>query len=193
MEWITTTQMLRDLRDSNEGPAWAAFDEHFRRVVVSFARHSGLSDAEADDAAQETMLAFVRSFRGGKYDSQKGRLRDWLFGVARNIVLNFRSRRPLEHLIADKTSGTSFWDLVKDDASMEHLWQRQWQDMTLALCLQQVRLEVEPKLFKAFEMYALQEVPVEKVCDELAMSRNAVYIAKSRILSRLRELERSFE
>jgi DNA-directed RNA polymerase specialized sigma24 family protein len=82
VEWTTTTQVLSDLRASNESPAWQEFDRHFRKVVVSFARHSGLAADEAEDAAQETMLAFVKAFRDGKYDSEKGRLRDWLFGVA---------------------------------------------------------------------------------------------------------------
>jgi RNA polymerase sigma factor (sigma-70 family) len=193
VEWMTTTQVLNDLRASNEGPAWQEFDQHFRKVVVNFARHSGLAAEEAEDAAQETMLVFVKAFRDGRYDRDKGRLRDWLFGVAKRIVLNLRSKRPLEQLIADKATGTSFWDMVKDDHGIEQLWQGEWQNMVLSRCLEQARAESEPKSFRAFEMYALEEVPVERVAQELGLSRNAVYIAKSRILSRLRELEKGFE
>lgn len=190
---MTTTQVLTELRGSNEGPAWQQFDRHFRKVVVGFARHSGLSPEQAEDAAQETMLAFVKAFRDGRYDADKGRLRDWLFGVAKRVILNLRGKRPLEQLIVDKTTGTSFWDMVKDDHGIEQLWQTEWQNMVLARCLEQARAESEPKSFLAFELYALQEMPVEQVAQELGLSRNAVYIAKSRILTRLRELEAKFE
>jgi RNA polymerase sigma-70 factor, ECF subfamily len=193
VEWMTTTQVLEDLRGDGESPAWSEFDRHFRKVVVGFALASGLSRQDAEDAAQETMLAFVKSFREGKYDRERGRLRDWLFGVARRVVLNLRSKRPLEHLIADKTTGTSFWDLVKDDKGVEELWQAEWRNMVLGQCMEQARAESDPKIFQAFEMYGLREMPVERVAEELGMSRNAVYIAKSRILSRLRELEKGFE
>jgi RNA polymerase sigma-70 factor, ECF subfamily len=190
---MTTTQALEDLRSLNDGPAWKEFDGHFRKVVISFARHSGLGPEEAEDAAQETMLAFTKAFRAGHYDKEKGRLRDWLFGVARNVVLNLRSKRPLEKLIADKATGTSFWDMVKDNSDIEQLWQSEWQNMVLARCLSIVKGETEPNSFKAFELYALQERPVDEVALELGLSKNAVYIAKSRILTRLRELEGRLE
>jgi RNA polymerase sigma-70 factor (ECF subfamily) len=65
--------------------------------------------------------------------------------------------------------------------------------MTLMACLEQVRKELDPAVFEAFRLYALEDKPVEEVAVQLTMSHNAVYIAKSRVLSRLRQLEREFE
>jgi RNA polymerase sigma-70 factor (ECF subfamily) len=65
--------------------------------------------------------------------------------------------------------------------------------MVLQRCLQQARREMDPKVFSAFELYALSQKPIEEVCRQLSMSRNAVYIAKSRVLSKLRQLEQDFE
>jgi RNA polymerase sigma-70 factor (ECF subfamily) len=191
--WITTTQVLEDLRRPDDTLVWDEFCTHFRPVVVKFALHLGLPAADAEDAAQETMLSFLKAFRNGKYAREKGRLSNWLFGVARRVILNLRGRRPLEQLIADKTTGTSFWDLVQDDRQMEQTWDMQWRRMVLEKCLAQARREFDPKVFGAFEQYALAGVAVDEVCRRLAMSRNAVYIAKSRVLSRLRELRRQFE
>ena len=191
--WITTTQVLDGLRCPDDTFAWDQFCTHFRPVVVKFAMQLDLPPVDAEDAAQEIMLSFLKAFRDGKYIREKGRLSNWLFGVARRVILNLRSRRPLEKLIADKTTGTSFWDLVQDDHQMEQTWEMQWRRMVLDKCLDQVRREFDPKVFRAFEQYALAGAPVEEVCRRLAMSRNAVYIAKSRVLSRLRELQRQFE
>ena len=193
MRWVTTTQVLEELKTSNEAQVWRRFCDHFRPVVVDFARRLGLSATDAEDAAQETMVEFLKAFRGGKYDREKGRLSNWLFGVARRVILNLRSHRPLERLVADKTTGTSFWDLIQDDHSIKHSWENQWRQMVLTRCLEQARRELDSKVFEAFELYALSEMPVDEVAQRLRMSRNAVYIAKSRVLSRLRELERQFE
>jgi len=193
MRWVTTTQVLEELKTSNEAQAWRRFCDHFRPVVVDFARRLGLSTTDAEDAAQETMVEFLKAFRGGKYDREKGRLSSWLFGVARRVILNLRGRQPLERLVADKTTGTSFWDLIQDDHSIKRSWETQWRQMVLTKCLEQARRELDPKVFEAFELYALSEKPVDEVAQRLKMSRNAVYIAKSRVLSRLRQLERQFE
>jgi RNA polymerase sigma-70 factor (ECF subfamily) len=193
MQWITTTQVLEELRASSEAEAWRRFCDHFRPVVVKFARQLGLSTTDAEDAAQETMLQFFKAFREGKYDRGRGRLSNWLFGVARRVILNLRGHQPLEQLIADKTTGTSFWDLIQDDHSIKQSWDAQWRKMVLTRCLDQARREFNPKVFGAFELYALQDKTVDEVAQKFKMSKNSVYIAKSRVLSKIRQLERQFE
>jgi len=192
-QWVTTTQLLEDLKTTHDESAWTEFCSHFQPVVIEFAKKLGLSNVEAEDAAQETMAAFFKAFKEGKYDPAKGRLSNWLFGIAKRITLNLRGRQPLEKLIADKATGTSFWDMVQDDRTIGRTWELQWQQMVLKRCLDQVRLEFDPKVFGAFRDYAIDQSAIEEVCEKFDMSRNAVYIAKSRVLSRLRELKQQFE
>lgn len=193
MNWVTTTQVLEDLKGSNDAFAWSNFRDHFYPALFNFARSLGLSATDAEDAAQETMLAFLKAFRGGKYNRKKGQLSHWLFGVARRVILNFRKRRPREYVIKDDTTGTSFWDMVADENAFKHTWDTEWRRMVLERCLQQVRKEVDQKIYEAFELYALNQRPVEEVSKTLGMSQNAVYIAKSRVLSKLRQLQQDFE
>lgn len=193
MQWVTTTHILEDLKNSNSTAAWEEFCKHLRPVVINFAKHLGLSDNDAEDAAQDTMLTFVKALREGKYDREKGHLSHWLFGIAKRVILNKRGQKPLEQLIADRTTRTSFWDLVKDDYSLTRTWETQWQQMVLKRCLEQAQQEFDDKVFKAFELYAFSEVSAEEVAQKLQMSRNAVYIAKCRVLSRLRQLKKEFE
>jgi len=194
MEWVTTTQVLEDLKTpDNDELAWQGFCEHFQPVVVNFARKLGLSATDAEDAAQEAIVAFLKAFRDGKYEREKGRLSNWLFGVAKRVILNFRAGQPLERLIADKTTATSFWDLIQDDQNVQHSWETEWKRMVLTKCLEQAGRELDQKVFEAFKLYALSEMPVDKVAQQLSMSKNAVYIAKSRVLSKLRQLKQQFE
>jgi len=191
--WITTTEVLEGLQRPDDALAWERFCTHFRPVVVKFAIQLGLSRTDAEDAAQETMLSFVKAFREGKYCREKGRLSSWLFGVAKRVILSLRGRSSLEVAIADKTTGTSFWDLIQDDNKLEQSWETEWRQMVLDECISQARREFDPKVFDAFEQYAVAGIAVHEVCQRLNLSRNAVYVAKSRVLSRLRELQRQFE
>ena len=191
--WITTTQILEALSGSDGSPAWEQFCEHFRPVVVGFAVRLGLSTTDAEDAAQNALMEFVKAFRAGKYARDRGRLSSWLFGIARNVILKSRGGQPLEHLIADKTTGTSFWNLLEDDPQLRKTWDAEWQQMVLQKVFTQAKREFGPKTFAAFEQYAWNGVPIERVCQQLDMSRDAVYTAKSKVLSRMSELQRQFE
>jgi RNA polymerase sigma-70 factor (ECF subfamily) len=193
MEWVTTTQVLEGLKESNDTIAWTSFRDHFYPVIFNFAKTLGLSATDAEDAAQETMLAFLKAFHDGKYNKEKGHLGHWLFGVAKRTILDFRKRLPREHVVSEDTTGTSFWKMVEDENAVRHTWDTEWRRMVLERCLHQVRGETDEKVFKAFELYALLQKPIEEVCQTLGMSPNAVYIAKSRVLSKLRQLQHDFE
>ena len=193
MRWITTTKALEELKESNDATAWRQFQEYFYPVVVNFARAGGLSIVDAEDAAQQTMLTFVQAFRAGKYEREKGHLSGWLYGLAKRVILNYHKHRPRERLVADNTTGTSFLNKIEDEESIKQSWDRGWRQMVLERSLQQVRRETDKKVFEAFELYALMEKDAEEVAEQLGISTNAVYIAKSRILTRLRQLQKEFE
>jgi RNA polymerase sigma-70 factor (ECF subfamily) len=193
LNWVTTTQILDELISSGDAPAWEVFFEHFRPVIVNFGRKIGLSVADAEDAAQESLMTFLQSFRAGKYERDKGKLSSWLFGISKRVILKSRSRIPLEKLIVDKDTGTSFWDLIQDDWNLNQIWESQWQQVVLKRCLDQVRREFDSKTLKAFELYALTQHDIKEVTKQLGMSRNSVYISKSRVLSRLRDLRCKYE
>ena len=193
MDWITTTYVLDQLKNDAKAPAWDHLYESFHHVIVAFARKLGLSPTDADDAAQEAMMAFIVAFRNGRYDRNKGRLSHWLFGVARLSIKNYRRRAPREKLIADKQTNTGFWQKLPDENELQKTWADEWHQMVMQKCLQQARHELEPRTFEAFRLYALCEKSVKDVAAQLEMTTNAVYIAKNRVLSRLRELEKDFE
>ncbi len=189
MTWITTTQVLTNLRKGHDPSAWQGLCQHFTPAIIDFGRKLGLTPEEAEDAAQETLLAFVRAWQQGRYERDKGRLSSWLFGFAKRIILKTRRQRPREHTVGPNAQGEDFWSHIPDDARLTLTWETQWKRVVLTRCLEHLRREADPRVFAAFSRYALQEQSVEHVAEQLGMSRNAVYIAKCRMLTRLRELE----
>ena len=194
--WVTTTLILEGLAESDNNQAWSAFVGYFKPILTGFARKSGLNQQAAEDFAQQALLEFFKSYRIGNYDRSKGRLSHWLFGIARKVLSQTFRKRPPEKVATDlqkSTSDSQPLENFADPSAAEDLWQQQWEKMVMQICMDRARKEFDEKTFSAFEMYALQDLEPAEVASRLGLSRNAVYIAKSRILSRVRELIEEFD
>ena len=188
--WITSSLLLKQLEDFDDHSAWNLLAGHFREPIVSLARRRGLDAAQAEDAAQETLLAFARAYRDGKYERSKGRLKDWLFGIAyrqisntlRQSVRTFGGASPIE------TCGE-----LADEDDCNEVWDTAWRRAILARCVDQARAEVQEKTFLAFQLVAVQRSSAVQVAKELGMTRAQVYDAKYRVSRRIRELASEYE
>lgn len=186
---VTTSFMLERLKDPDDRAIWKQFVERYQPLIIRSARRFGLKEEDAQDAAQHTLMAFFTAYRDGKYDREKGRLRHWLFGIARHWILNvFEKRRPREVGIATPSDQTGFFARIPADDQLEAIWEHEWRETTLQQCLVQVHQEFDEKTFKAFTMFAHDGMPARQVAEQLDMTTNAVFIAKHRILKRIREL-----
>jgi len=194
MEWRTTSTMLRELRDFDRGEAWGTFVERFRRPIVAFAGRLGHTSDDAEDIAQETLLAFAEAFRAGRYDQNKGRLSQWLFGIAYKHALKERQRRRRDRAALEPGGDrASFLASIPDEAAATQVWDHEWEAALLDECLAHVRQEVEPATMRAFELTALADRPAADVARELGLSVTAVYNGKHRVVKRLRELREQFD
>ena len=185
----TSTYLLDGLKSPDNRTVWQQFVGRYRPMILKYACRLGLPDEDAEDAAQQTVLAFSTAYQNGKYDRAKGRLRHWLFGIARNEIRNaIRRRHGREVQIVDQPSGTAFFESLQDDDHFETLWDEEWRQAVLHQCLDEVRDTFEPKTIEAFELFAWKGWPARRVATHLTISENAVFLAKHKILKRIREL-----
>jgi RNA polymerase sigma factor (sigma-70 family) len=185
---VTSTALLQALRCSENRTAWQNFTERYYPLVWRFARRLGLGPADAEDAAQETLLAFARAYQAGQYDRDKGRLHDWLFGIARRQIEWVRRRLGREVQLPSPTDGTGPLERIPDDDPQVQLWEEEWQQAVLHQCLREIRGAFEPKTVEAFELFAWKGLSAGEVAARLGMTPNAVFLAKHKILKRIREL-----
>ena len=190
---VTNTSLLIGLRDRNNEVVWKQFFNRYQPLLMAFAQKLGLAEQDATDAAQEALLAFVGAYREGAYERDKGRLRTWLFGIAARKVRDLQRRKRAPVAVGGDASETAFPGQIPDDEQLGQVWDAQWQQALLKQCLDEVRRQVKPRTMQVFELLALQDWPAEKVAAELAMTENAVWIAKNRVISRMREIHRDFE
>lgn len=194
MEWLTTTTILDRLRDAKDNSAWSSFLERFRAPITSFSMKLGLRPSDAEDVAQETLLAFLESYRKNAFDRGRGRLSHYLFGIAHNkILLARRKIGSQEAQVGVAEDETNFWSALPDKADAQDKWEQEWREAVIRQGLEQVRREVSAQTFEAFRLVVFEQMEPAAVAERLAMTRNAVFIAKHRVGSRLRELRAAFE
>ncbi|MGE0480037.1 MAG: RNA polymerase sigma factor [Phycisphaerae bacterium] len=193
MDWLTTSTILERLHDFRDQEMWQRFAQRFRRPLASFVRRFGLTQEEIDDVVQETLLAFAEAYRAGRYDRNAGRLSSWLFGIAYRQAANAqRSRaRRREHVV--EAAHASFLDRVPDESEAQAAWDADWEQAALDAALTQLRGEVAAHTFRVFELVVRAGRSPDEAAAELGMTRDAVYVAKHRVLKRLGELVREFE
>ena len=182
----TTTALLKNLHDEHNDAAWREFDDRYRPILLGFSRRLGLSDADAVDVAQETMIQFIKEYREDKYDRERGRLRSWLLGIARYRVAGIYRKRATNRISRGESAMV---DLPRDD-EIEAAWntERRMTILRNALDQLQATTRVSDKTVRAFEMVALQQLSAAHVAEELQMNENDVYLAKSRVASKLKEI-----
>lgn len=193
MEWVTTTTLLQRLENFEDREVWDRLIERFRRPLAAFCRRFGLTDAEADDVVQETLLGFADAYRRGKYDRDAGRLSSWLFGIAYRQASNARRKRARDAARNADVGQTAFLERVPDEAEAQSAWDADWEKAMLDTCMAQLKAEVAANTYQVFEQVVRAERDPAQVAAELGMTRDAIYVAKHRVLKRLGELVREYE
>lgn len=195
MDWKTTSTVLENLRDYNNTSAWNGFVDHFRPLILRFALRLGVSNSEAEDAAQEVLITFANAYRDGRYQRERGRLKDWLFGIARMTILNLRktkaARAGVVHYKNDPDSESSD-GAAMEPAAVEDHWEKEWETHVYEQCLLQIRNEVEPKTYEIFTL-RLEGVSPEEIMSKLSISRSTVDSANYRAAKRIRELATKYQ
>lgn len=181
MEETRTTLLIR-LKNGEDQTAWRIFDQLYRPLIVNYARARGLTTHDSEDVAQQCMQAVLD--RIGEY-KHEGSLRSWLRAIAQNKICDrFRA------MGREVQAGSAVWADKSDPnaAPPDGLWEQHWWKAHLQQGMEVVRGEVAQTTFAAFVCYAIEGQPAEKVAQSLGMSVNQVYVAKHRVLDRIRAL-----
>lgn len=180
---ITTTLMLNALRDESRPEGWETFASRYWPVLAGWGMKLGLSEADAADAAQWTLMEFLKEFRAGRYERGRGRLSAFVIGIARHRILALRrdARRPADDAQAHE---------LPDDATLTSLWDHERRRVILDQAIAELRgsSRLSPATLTAFELVAIRGLSADAAARQTGLSVNEVYVAKSRCTRRLREI-----
>jgi RNA polymerase sigma factor (sigma-70 family) len=181
----TRASLLMRLRNAADEPAWRQFVAIYTPLIFGFFRKKGLQEADASDLTQDILTTVARTIRHFDYDPQKGSFRGWLFTAVRHRLQRFAEKRPVQ--------GAGDTDALKqlhqvpapDD---EPAWQAEYQRQLFHWAADQVQPTVAAATWQAFWQTAVERKNPKDVGKALGLAVTAVYMAKSRLLSRIKEL-----
>jgi RNA polymerase sigma factor (sigma-70 family) len=189
----TRRSLLSRLKESNAEESWRQFFDTYWRLIYATARNAGLTDSEAQEVVQETVLTVVRKIKSFSYDPTIGSFKGWLLTIVRwRIADQFRKRQqqiqPLRARAGTETSGTATLERVADPTpiDLEAVWDEEWHRTLFAAALARVKRQANARHYQMFDLYAVKHWPVLKVAQTLGVSAGQVRLAKHRVTTLMR-------
>lgn len=182
----TRYSLIGKLHDPQNLEAWSEFASIYQPLIFRICRQKGLQHADATDVTQDVMSRVadaIDSFDG----NQKGAtFRGWLYRVTRNLVVDFFRRKDNRDFVPAKTG---LLELIaqEPDVAESAEFRIEFQRQVFAFVANEVREEVNPKTWQAFWRTEVEHETVEAVSKSLSMNPGAVYVARSRVIARLRK------
>ena len=182
----TRSSLLFRLRDARDEEAWSHFVRLYTPLVYGYARRRGLQNSDAADIAQDVLRAVLQD--ADKLDGihRRGSLRSWLFTVAHHRVYDLQKARQKQ---AEATGKTTVMALLHEQPAREEraAWERDYREQLFAWASEEVKAQCSSSVWEAFQRTAVHGEAAATVAQELGMTVAAVYLAKSRVMARLKE------
>lgn len=181
--------LLRTL--DNNDQAWQIFVERYRPAMVTWCRAHGLQSADVDEVVSRVLANLATAMRRFEYDPSL-RFRGWLKRVVTRTVFNWlRERRRHPWLVGQGEDGHWQFEQMVDPRSVQDLAQQLDDRVTsdeqlFARAMALVQQQVEIQTWSAFFETAIRGRGADEVASELAMNRSTVYMAKSRVIAKLK-------
>jgi len=184
---LTRVSLLIQIRDGSNHAAWQEFVDLYGPVIYGFARKRGLQDADAADLMQDVLRSVSSAIGRLDYDRNQGTFRGWLFTITRNKVFNFLSARRIRPQGSGDTATNRL--LAEEPAASDgsDAWELEYQRRLASLAMERVKGEFHENTWRAFWLTAVEGVAAADVARQIGMSPGAIYVAKSRVLARLKD------
>jgi RNA polymerase sigma-70 factor (ECF subfamily) len=185
----TRHSLLARLKDWEDQTSWREFFDTYWRLIYAVARKAGLSDAEAQDVVQETVLTVAKKIADFKARPD-GSFKGWLLQITRRRIADqFEKQQRNQSFLtsaatkSEKGTRTATVERLPDPASfdLDACWEEQWRQRLQEAAIERVKQQVSPRQFQLFELSELRAWPVRKVAQTLGVSAAQVYLARHRV------------
>src|SRR5262245_56288772 len=186
VRWMTQTSysLLEQLRQGGDDAAWERLVGLYTPLIRRWLRRHLPQPDDVDELTQQVFHVVVEKMPAFAHAGRAGSFRAWLRGICVNRVRMFwRERRPGWGPDPEPV----LRQLEDPHSDLSRRWDREHDEHVVRALLEQIEGEFEPATMRAFRLVFLGGCAPEAVAAEVGISVNAVYIAKSHVLRRLRE------
>jgi RNA polymerase sigma-70 factor (ECF subfamily) len=182
----TSHTLLRLLALPEADAAWEVFIERYGPLINARCRRAGLQPADADDIRGAVLSQLVQALRTFRYDPAR-RFRGYLKQVVDNAIASYWRTirmRPGWVGAGGDAGGELPGSLGELGAELDERIQEHAEEISRKL--DRVRFEVGPAAWQAFWLTAVDGLSGAEAAARLGQTPAAVFMAKSRVLARLR-------
>jgi RNA polymerase sigma-70 factor (ECF subfamily) len=184
----TSASLLQRLRVEPTPDAWQRLVAIYEPLIRGWLRRHEVWAQDADDLTQDVMAVVVRRLPEFEHNGRLGAFRSWLRTITVNCLHDHWRSRKNRPVGAGASAAQQMLTQLEDPASgLSQLWDQEHDRHVTRKLLEMLRDEFEPSTWQAFQRTALDGEATAQVAAELGVTTNAVFIAKSRVLSRLRQ------
>ena len=180
----TRLSLLARLKNREDQQSWLDFFNRYWRLIYGVARRSGLTEQEAQDVVQETLITLCKNIEGFEYQPERCSFRSWLMLLTRHrIIAAWRKRRrePEFDTLSKAESSAVVRENKCSEEKLEAIWNDEWVANLTAAAAESVKGQVKPKQFQIYDLHVLQGWSVKRVTGTLNVSATQVYLAKLRV------------
>jgi RNA polymerase sigma-70 factor (ECF subfamily) len=185
----TRWSLIQRLRNCDDQASWLEFFESYWRLLYSTAIRAGLTDAEAQDAVQETIIAVSRNINQLQTGPETGSFKNWLMRMARwRIIDQIRKRRIGVPLVMHDKNGAPDTTTAADDGpadpagiELERIWEEEWRENLTEAALVRVQRQTSARHYQIFYLYVVLGTPVAKVSAATGATADEIYLVKHRL------------
>lgn len=187
----TRRSLISRLRQWNDHASWEDFFNTYWKLIYSVALKAGLTDQEAEDVVQETVLSVAKKMPEFHYDPAVCSFKGWLMHVTRlRIIDQLRKRLPAAgHARTLTRTGTATVERIPDPAGdvLESVWEEEWQKNIIDAAMTRVKQRVRPEHYQMFYLSAVKEVGTRKVASMFGVTAAQVYLVKHRLANLIKK------
>jgi RNA polymerase sigma-70 factor (ECF subfamily) len=183
----TSVSLLERLRTAPDEEAWKRLDDLYRPLIHRWVLRDPKLRGEAEDLVQEVMQVLVRELPGFRRE-RNGSFRRWLRSVTvYRILATYRAKHRRPVALGAAPEECPLAELNDPNSELSRLWDQEHDQYVLRRLLELVEPLFEPTTLTAFRRVVFDDIAAKDAALELGLSVNAVCLAKSRVLNRLRQ------
>jgi RNA polymerase sigma-70 factor (ECF subfamily) len=183
----TSPSLLERLRTGPDADAWRRLVDLYTPLLHAWLRRCAIQQTDADDLVQEVLSTLVRELPAFRYDPERGAFRSWLRTIlVHRLQAFYRTRQAHPQPEGGSDEARHLEQLADPHSDLSRLWNEEHDRHVVHRLLQTIQPDFEPTTWRAFQRASLDGIKPALVAAELGISVNAVFIAKSRALRRLR-------
>jgi RNA polymerase sigma factor (sigma-70 family) len=184
----TRPSLLVRLRNRQDQQSWEEFYTIYQPLIYRMARNQGLQDADAIELTQDVFIAVTSAIDRWDPDPALGSFRGWLFRITRNLMINWIAQRRRHPIGSGNSDIRKLLDQKPDPHGEDSsIFDREYKRQAFYWAAEQVRPEFTDASWQAFWLTAVDNRPVAEAAKKLNISSGAVYIARSRVMAKLRK------